>query len=206
MGRVAAICSVLISSGSVIEGTSSPGYLVTCACGHDLRVADSQAGAIVVCPACGASLELPSLSQMRHMPIVAGLVEEPSSIWFRVLAVVGLVVCFGLLAILDNVTGFSWIWLVALACTISGVLAAIMLRPVVYGTVLSGLLLIAGALVSCALAAAREEARRTWCTENLRNLGVSFQTARQFDPGSEQTIRDWIAEQARDPSRSADAP
>ncbi|HVX11440.1 MAG TPA: hypothetical protein VHC22_09685 [Pirellulales bacterium] len=190
----------------MIDGPSSPGYLISCACGYELRVGDAQAGASVVCPACGASVELPSLSRMRHMPIVAGLVEEGGTVPFRLSALVALVACFALLTIFDNVTGFPWIWPMALVCMFGAMLAAIMPRPVVYGTVLSGLLLIVGALVSCSLAAARDNARRTWCMDNLKNMGLGIQAARQYDPGSQRTLRDRMAEQPHGPNGAVERP
>ena len=129
------------------------------------------------------------------MPIVAGLVEERGAFQFSLPALFALVAYFALFTAFGKAVGFHWLFLMVPVCTLFGALGAISPRPVVYGSVLAGVLLVTGTLVTCSLAAAREDARRNLCTDNLRQLGLGYQAARQYRPNSQPDIRNWDNEE-----------
>jgi hypothetical protein len=53
-------------------------YLLNCGCGATLPVDVGQAGERVACP-CGATLEVPPLRKLRHLPVAPVPVEESAS-------------------------------------------------------------------------------------------------------------------------------
>jgi hypothetical protein len=56
-------------------------YLLTCACGSNVAVEVGQAGGKVVCPTCGAALDVPTLRKLRHLPVAAIEKPQTSSTW-----------------------------------------------------------------------------------------------------------------------------
>lgn len=55
-------------------------YLLPCACGQNVPVDIGQAGREVVCT-CGATMEVPPLRKLRHLPAAVAAAERPTSTW-----------------------------------------------------------------------------------------------------------------------------
>jgi hypothetical protein len=55
-------------------------YALTCECGNVLPVEIGQAGEVVVCQ-CGATLDVPPLRKLRHLPVVTDTVDRPAPTW-----------------------------------------------------------------------------------------------------------------------------
>lgn len=73
-------------------------YLLPCDCGQAVPVDVGQAGREVTC-ACGATIEVPPLRKLRHLPVAAAATERRSSTWnSRRGTVAALVVLAGTLA------------------------------------------------------------------------------------------------------------
>jgi hypothetical protein len=173
----------------------TPGYLLTCKCGHELRVGSGQAGAAVACPACGGIVVFPSLSRLRHLPILAGLVESRWATGLCWPYLAALVAFFTAVTIVAYVLGFPWlIALFADVAIISIIVAALLPRPVLYGVVLAVVVLVLGTVATCQLASAREHARWNQCQNNLKELGLGFVASKQYDPSAAPNIYDWAAE------------
>jgi hypothetical protein len=132
---------------------------------------------------------VPSLSRLRQLPILAGLVEPRGEWQFILQTLLGFVTFVALFTAFGKAVGFHWLIVMVPVCAVFGALAAISPRPVVNGMELCSLLLILGTLVTCSLAVAREDARRRLCLDNLRNVGLGFQGTQQFDRSSKRTVQ-----------------
>ncbi|MCE2725862.1 MAG: hypothetical protein LW698_03660 [Planctomycetaceae bacterium] len=61
------------------RGTKS--YLLTCGCSAALTVGPGQAGGVVTCPRCGASLPVPRLGELARLPAAAPAAGVPAASW-----------------------------------------------------------------------------------------------------------------------------
>lgn len=161
---------------------TSHSYLVSCECGRELAVEAGQAGAVVTCHGCHKSVEVPRLTRLRELPLVAGLAEERHPLQFRLTHLFGLVTYIALALTCGKYVGFLETVGICLFAVFWGLAYAIQPLPVVYATVLGTLLLTTWNLLICSVQQSRESARRNWTTNNLKTLGIEYQNRTSFWP------------------------
>lgn len=176
------------------SGTSHS-YLTTCHCGREIRVASGQAGTVVRCSRCGAAIELPSLSRLRQLPILAGLVETRSPFQLSLQTLFGIVAFFALFTVFGKAVGFHWLFFMIPVCAVIGFMGAIWPRFVIYSLVLGGIFLLLGTPTIVWVLRSRENARRNQCTLNLREIGLGMGQAHKYFPKLDDVeTTHWVAE------------
>jgi hypothetical protein len=176
---------------------STHSYLMVCRCGREVRVGTGQAGTLVRCSRCGAAIELPSLSRLRQLPIVAGLVELREAFQFSLQTLFGIVAFFALFTVFGKAVGFHWLFFMIPVCAVLGFLGALWPRFVTYSLVLGGILLLLGTPTIVWVLRARENARSNQCTYNLKEIGTGMGHARNYFPDFEPPDdQNWLAENA----------
>ncbi len=159
-----------------------PSYLVPCGCGREFAAEPGEAGAVVACPWCHAAVEVPRLTRLRALPIVAGWVEERHPLQFRLMHLFGLITYIALALTCGKYVGFLATVGMCLFAVLWGLAYAIQPLPTVYATVCGTLLVVIWTLLICSVQQSRESARRTWTTNNLKEIGVGYRQWKKFRP------------------------
>lgn len=149
-------------------------YLVACVCGRDLAATAGEAGTVVACPWCHEPVDVPRLTRLRNLPLVAGLVEGRSPLQFRLVHLFGLITYLAMALTCGKYIGFLPTVGMCLFAVVWGLACAIKPQPVIYATVLGILLLMTWNLLVCSIQQSRESARRTWATNNLKTIVFEY--------------------------------
>ena len=173
--------------------TTNPCYLVPCVCGRELAAEPGHAGSVVACPWCQAAIEVPRLTRLRELPLVAGLVEERRPLQFGLRHLFALVTYIALALACGKYLGFVETVGMCLFAVFWGLAYAIKPQPVAYVTVLGTLLLIICNLVVCSVQQSRESARMMWTMNKLKAIGMEYQERKTYWPepvGSGAAVRE----------------
>lgn len=160
--------------------TTNPCYLVPCGCGREFAAEPGEAGAFAICPWCHHAAEVPRLTRLRELPIVAGLVEERHPLQFRLAHLFGLITYIALVLMCGKYVGFLATVGMCFFAILWGLAYAIKPQPTVYATVLGTLLLVTWNLLICSVQQSRESARRSLTTYKLKEIGAAYQHRAAF--------------------------
>jgi len=158
----------------------SYGYLVPCDCGHDLTVKSSEAGQEVGCPHCRSQRQVPRLSELCRLPLVAEAVQEGTAFQFTLQTLFGFVAFAALLVTCVRGFGLAPTGAILMASAAWGVGVALFHRAFVHASVVAAVFAMFLCLTLTSLQRSRAEARLNTGIDNLRQLGGAYKTANDY--------------------------